>query len=97
MANHKSALKRQRQSEKRMALNRINKTKVHNAVKKVRADLLESPEKAKDSLKGAMSVLHKAVSKGSLHKKTAARRISRLASSIHKSQAAREAAATPGE
>jgi hypothetical protein len=31
-----------------------------------------------------MAVLHKAVSKGTLHKKTAARRISRLAVAVHK-------------
>jgi small subunit ribosomal protein S20 len=65
-------------------LNKINKTKVHNAVKKVRSDLSDSPELAKKSLKSAMSVIHKAVTKGTLHKKTAARRISRLAGAIHK-------------
>jgi small subunit ribosomal protein S20 len=78
-----------------MLRNRINKTKVHNAVKKVRTDLAESPELAQKSLKSAMSVIHKAATKGTLHKKTAARRISRLASSIHKASLRLDAASTP--
>jgi small subunit ribosomal protein S20 len=83
LANHKSALKRNRQSIKRNALNNINKTKANNAVKKVRLAIAEAPEKAEVGLKNAMSILHKGVSKGTFHKKTAARRISRLAKAIH--------------
>ena len=49
MANHKSALKRARQSETRRARNRINKTKVKHAVKKVRSALGESPEAAAEA------------------------------------------------
>ena len=78
MANHKSALKRARQSETRRARNRISKTKVKNAVKKVRASFGESPEAAAEALKKAMSALGRAAAKGALHRRNAARRIARL-------------------
>ncbi|MDR1045328.1 MAG: 30S ribosomal protein S20, partial [Candidatus Adiutrix sp.] len=44
MANHKSALKRARQSDTRRARNRINKTRVKNAVKAARLAMADSPE-----------------------------------------------------
>ncbi len=78
MANHKSALKRARQSETRRLRNRINKTKVKNAVKNARQAMGESPEAGAEALKKAMSALGKAVSKGTLHRRNAARRIARL-------------------
>jgi small subunit ribosomal protein S20 len=79
LANHKSALKRARQSVTRRARNRINKTKVKNAVKNVRSALGESPEAAADALKTAMSALGRAAAKGTLHRRNAARRTARLA------------------
>jgi small subunit ribosomal protein S20 len=78
LANHKSALKRARQSQTRRKLNGINKTKVKNALKKARAAITESPDSLNSFLGKAMSALHKASSKGTLHRKNAARRISRL-------------------
>lgn len=78
MANHKSALKRARQSETRRLRNRINKTKVKNAVKGVRTAISDSPENSADALKKAMSALCRAASKGSLHRRNASRRIARL-------------------
>jgi len=78
LANHKSALKRARQSETRRTRNRINKTKVKNAVKKVRVSLGEAPEGMAEALKLAMSALDRAVSKGTLHRRNASRRIARL-------------------
>ena len=82
LANHKSALKRVRQSETRRARNRINKTKVKNAVKKVRTALGESPEAAAEALKAAMSALGRAAAKGTLHRRNAARRTARLARQV---------------
>ena len=82
MANHKSALKRARQSETRRARNRINKTKVKNAVKKVRAAMGESPEAAALALTAAMSALGRAASKGAIHRRNAARRTARLARQV---------------
>jgi small subunit ribosomal protein S20 len=82
LANHKSALKRARQNETRRARNRINKTKVKTAVKKTRAAIEESPEAAAVALKAAMSALARAASKGTLHHRNAARRISRLSRQV---------------
>ena len=86
MANHKSALKRARQSETRRALNRINKTKVKNAVKQARAAIGETAETSAEALKAAMSALNRAVSKGTLHRRNAARRIARLSKQIAAAQ-----------
>ncbi len=83
MANHKSALKRARQSETRHMRNRINKTKVKNAVKKCRLAVGEAPEVSVEALKGAMRALDRAVAKGTLHRRNAARRIARLSKQLH--------------
>jgi small subunit ribosomal protein S20 len=93
LANHKSALKRARQSKVRRARNRINKTKVNNAVKKTRV-LLETgePEHVEQALRNAVKTIHMAKTKGTLHKRTAARRISRLSRQVHQAQKSRSAA-----
>ncbi len=78
MANHKSALKRARQSETRRTRNRINKTKVKNAVKEARAAVGEPGEASVEALRKAMSALDRAASKGTLHRRNASRRIARL-------------------
>ncbi|MDR2338599.1 MAG: 30S ribosomal protein S20 [Deltaproteobacteria bacterium] len=83
MANHKSALKRDRQSKVRRDRNRINKTKVNNAVKKTRALIGgPEPEALEQALRKAVKTIHKAKTKGTLHKRTAARRISRLSRQV---------------
>lgn len=94
MANHKSALKRARQSETRYARNRVNKTKVKNAVKAVRVAIAAQPvaDNAAEALKRAMSALGQAVSKGTLHRRNAARRIARLSSQLHQATAQNAAA-----
>jgi small subunit ribosomal protein S20 len=99
LANHKSALKRARQSEKRNALNSIIKTKVKHAVKKARATIGAASEDSSEALKVAMSTLHKASSSGTLHARTASRRISRLAKQISRGSVdkASSVAATPSE
>jgi len=86
LANHKSALKRARQSETRRLRNRINKTKVKNAVKKVRVASSDSPEVAAEALKAAMSALSRAASKGTIHRRNAARRIARLSQQVAAAQ-----------
>ncbi len=84
MANHKSALKRAKQSEVKRSINTGYKTRAKNVVKDVRSSIAEgSGDKAKDSLKKAVSVLQKTASKGAIHKKKASRRISRLALQIN--------------
>lgn len=85
MANHASALKRHRQSLKLRDRNRACKTRVKNIVKTVREAVSKNDlEAARTALKEASSVLDKAASKGVLHRRNAARRISRLAQAVEK-------------
>jgi small subunit ribosomal protein S20 len=91
LANHKSALKRARQSETRHSLNSMNKTRVKNSIKKARLTMGQSPEVSAEALKKAMSTLHKASSKGSIHAKNAARRISRLSRQLYQASVQKQA------
>ncbi|MFO7709363.1 MAG: 30S ribosomal protein S20 [Desulfobacterales bacterium] len=86
MANHKSAIKRARQSEERRLRNRTNRTQVKNVVKRVRLAVAGNSVTPKD-LDAAKSIVAKAAKKGVLHKRTAARKISRLAKLINKKPA----------
>ena len=84
MANHKSALKRARQSEIRRLRNKAVKTTVKSTVKSVRASAGEATaDAAKKELNAAQSVIDKAAKKGVIHRNTAARKISRLAKLIN--------------
>lgn len=84
MANHKSALKRHRQSLKLAARNRSVRTRAKNAIKAVRVALQSSDQVvAGDALKNATSVLAKAAGKGAMHWRKAARQVSRLARSVN--------------
>ncbi|OEU63071.1 MAG: 30S ribosomal protein S20 [Desulfobacterales bacterium PC51MH44] len=79
MANHKSAIKRARQNERRRIRNNSMKTRVKNIFKGVRLAVSEkSEEAALSKLDTAKSIIDKAVKKGVIHKKTASRKISRL-------------------
>ena len=79
MANHKSAEKRARQNEKRRVRNKAVKTRIKHATKEVRLASGEaSKEEALAKLNAAQSIIDKALKKGVIHKKTAARKISRL-------------------
>jgi len=80
LANHASALKRARQSRVRRTQNRAYKTRAKTVVKEIR-DLIESnsADKAAQSLPNAVSILQKTAARGVIHKRTAARKISRLA------------------
>ena len=80
MANHKSALKRAGQNENRRMRNRSVKTRVKTVVKEVRQAAAENaPEAAADNFKVAQATIDKAAKKGVLHKRTAARKVARLA------------------
>ena len=79
MANHKSALKRATQNEIRRMRNKTTKTRIKKVTKEVRLSLNEdSSEMILKKLNTAQSLIDKAAKKGVTHKKTAARRISRL-------------------
>ncbi|MFO7785281.1 MAG: 30S ribosomal protein S20 [Thermodesulfobacteriota bacterium] len=84
MANHKSAIKRAKQSESRRLRNRGYKSRVKKAVKDVRSAVSEnSPEQARENLRVAASVLHKTAVRGVIKRKTASRKISRLSRQVH--------------
>lgn len=79
MADHKSAVKRARQNEKRRLRNKSTKTRTKKIVKGVRLAVNEkSKEAALSELNTAKSIIDKAAKKGVIHKKTASRKISRL-------------------
>ncbi|HCU69989.1 MAG TPA: 30S ribosomal protein S20 [Desulfomicrobium sp.] len=85
MANHKSALKRHRQSLKARERNRMMKTRVKNAMKAVRTAIESQDQDAVTAaLKAATTVLDKAASKKVVHWRTAARKISRLSLAANK-------------
>ena len=86
MANHKSAIKRIAQSEKKRLRNRAVKTRVKNAVKKVYAQS-KTGEELTASFQAAQSQIDKAAKKGVVHKRAAARKISRLAAAVNRSEA----------
>lgn len=74
----KSAVKRTRQAKKRRAYNVAVKSSVKGKTKTFKADLTTDLKKAHDSLIIAISELDRAVKRGTLHKRTVARRKSRL-------------------
>jgi small subunit ribosomal protein S20 len=83
VANHPSAVKRARQNDKRRARNHAKKAAVRTLVKKVRAALEAKDLKgAEAALPAAISALAKSVTNGVAHKRTAARKISRLTSRV---------------
>ena len=83
MANHFSALKRARQTEKRTANNRLNKSRLRTELRKLRASIAAGDRQQADTaLRAAISTLDKSVQKGVLHKNTVARKLSRLSARI---------------
>jgi len=87
VANHKSALKRAGQNERRRLRNKAVQTRVKNVVKDVRLAVAQNTENAVEQLNTAKSAIDKAAKKGVLHKKTASRKISRLNRQVNAQQA----------
>ena len=79
MANLKSAIKRNRQNDKRRLRNRIYRGQARTFIRDARASMLEENlEEARLSTLRAVKALDKAAEKGIIHKNNAARRKSRL-------------------
>ncbi len=78
MANHKSALKRNRQAIRRTEHNKSNRSAAKTAAHKAIAAIKQDAKKAQSAINDAASVLAKTAAKGSIPKKRAARKISRL-------------------
>jgi len=79
MANHFSALKRARQTERRTARNRANTSQLRSALRELRETLAKGDKSAAEATyRSTVSTLDKAIQKGVLHENTAARYKSRL-------------------
>ena len=83
MANHFSALKRARQTEKRTARNRANASQLRTALRSMK-ESLEKGDKAaaSETYKQTVSVLDKSTKKGILPGNTASRYKSRLSARL---------------
>ncbi len=88
MANHKSAEKRNRQAQVRRQRNRANRSKMKTAIKNLN-EAIESGnvEEAKTALSTAVPVIAKTASKGTIPKKNASRKISRLTKKVNQLEA----------
>jgi len=83
MPNTKSAIRRVRRVKKQTQVNRIRKSKYKNAIKKM--DLLiksKEKEKAKTFFSKFQSILMQVAKSGTIDKRTAARKISRISKKI---------------
>lgn len=84
MANHVSALKRVRQTERRTAVNRANKSRLRGTLRQFRQLLASGDKKAaQQAFRATASALDKSVQKGVLHANTAARYKSRLSARLN--------------
>ena len=79
MAHHKSAIKKIRQDKNRTILNKSYRTRVRNAIKRVRKAINSSDvEEAKLAYKDMVPILDRMASRKILHRNTASRMKSRL-------------------
>ena len=84
MANHFSALKRARQTEKRTARNRASTSQVRSALRTMRESLAKGDKAAAgQTYRQTVSALDKAIQKGVLHENTASRYKSRLSARLN--------------
>lgn len=84
MANHFSALKRARQTEKRSVRNRNNSSRLRTALRDLREALAKGDKKAAEQVfRQTVSALDRAIQKGSLHRNTASRYKSRLSARLN--------------
>ncbi len=79
MANTPSAIKRIRQSEKRRQRNRAVRSRVRTVLKTARTAASTPGDEARAAVFQAIRTLDKAVTKGVIHRNTAARKKSALA------------------
>jgi small subunit ribosomal protein S20 len=85
MANHKSTLKRIKQTAKRTERNRFYRTRIKNMSRDVNEAIEAGDvEKAQAAFKVVNKNFHKFVSKGILKKNTAARKVSRMNAAVKK-------------
>jgi small subunit ribosomal protein S20 len=79
LANHKSALKRARQNEKKQLINKARKSRIKNIIKNVENSLKNGSEtEIMNNFVLAQKIIQKISAKGVVHKNAASRKISRL-------------------
>ena len=79
MANHFSALKRARQTERRTERNRMNTSRLRTSLRDMREALAKGDKAAAEqTYRKTVSALDKAIQKGVIHENTASRYKSRL-------------------
>ncbi|HYL12376.1 MAG TPA: 30S ribosomal protein S20 [Terriglobales bacterium] len=84
MANHFSALKRARQTEKRTTRNRANRSRLRTALRQLRESLAKGDKQSAEQVfRQTVSALDKAIQKGVLHENTASRYKSRLSARLN--------------
>ncbi len=83
MANSPQSKKRARQAERKTAVNKARRSRIRTFLRKVE-EAIASGEKsaAEAALRAAQPELMRGVTKGVLHKNTASRKMSRLASRV---------------
>ena len=83
MANTPQAKKRIRRNERRAEVNTAHMSRIRTHLKKVESAVAEGDKKAaSDALQAAQPELARGVSRGVIHKNTAARKMSRLSKRV---------------
>lgn len=83
MANTPQSKKRARQNERRYAVNKARRSRIRTFLRKVEEAIASgNQETASEALRLAQPELARGVTKGVVHKNTAARKISRLSARV---------------
>ena len=83
MANHLSAVKRARQTERRTTRNRANTSTLRTQLRDLRETIAKGDKSAAEqTYRKTVSALDKAIQKGTLHENTASRYKSRLSARV---------------
>jgi small subunit ribosomal protein S20 len=83
MANHKSALKRLRQTKRRTIVNRARLSRVRTFIKKAEEAIASGDKKAAEAaFREAQPEIHRGAAHDVIHRNAAARKLSRLSARI---------------
>ena len=83
MANTKSAKKAVRQTSRRTTANKTRRSRMRSSVRKVEEAVASgNKEAARAALKEAEPIIVRSAQKGMVHRKTASRKVSRLAKRV---------------
>jgi small subunit ribosomal protein S20 len=87
LADHKDAIKRNKQNIKRQLHNRHYRSMMRNQIKRIEHALDDGDiKRAEEQLPKAVSVIQRVAQKGIIHRNQAARRVSRLYKSIERTR-----------